>query len=146
MRVVLQDSLTELGVWKHDVEYQLYASPRATIDSGGIGCYRRDGQIRLDFLGLLVSLRSLKATDPRDKIYDLQSLARNRSTYSAPDYSKTNEEVYTKFAKDTLVGKSEEFSSLLAEAGLNKREGLSSWTPDCLAAISLYFSCCYEDD
>jgi hypothetical protein len=130
--VVLKDPLTELGVWNRDVEYELHAPPRATINFGAIGRYRRDEQTWLDFLGLLVSLRSLKATDPRDKIYGLQYLARNRSAYSAPDYSKTNEEVYTKFAEDTLVCKSEELSNLLAEAGLHKqdRKGLSSWAPD----------------
>jgi hypothetical protein len=116
VHIILKDPLIGLGIWDSDVADSLYAPSRATVNFGVIGRYRQAKETREDFLILLVSLRSLQATDPRDKIYGLQNLARNRSVYSSPDYRKTVEHVYTTFARDTLLHNSAELGSLLAEA------------------------------
>lgn len=80
-------------------------------------------------IGLLSDLASKnsEATDPRDKIYGLLSLAGDIDKLPRPDYSKSVEEIYTEFARVLYsTGR-----GIFALAGSeNQSLNLPSWVPD----------------
>lgn len=84
------------------------------------------------FIEVLRRFRGAKATDQRDKVYALLSLAPER--YQAglmPDYSATNTvaDVYKRVAR--LAADSSEIGLLLSSAGgPHEISGLPSWVPD----------------
>ncbi|CAG8981965.1 hypothetical protein HYALB_00004828 [Hymenoscyphus albidus] len=80
-------------------------------------------------LELLLSHKSKKSTDPRDKVFALIGISSSRTTFGAIDYEKDVREVYTHTARhiiqstgklDVICVKQRDFST----------EGLPSWAPD----------------
>ncbi|CAG8956330.1 hypothetical protein HYFRA_00003710 [Hymenoscyphus fraxineus] len=80
-------------------------------------------------LELLLSHKSKKSTDPRDKVFALIGISSSRATFGAIDYEKDVGEVYTHTARhiiqstgklDVVCVKQRDFST----------EGLPSWAPD----------------
>jgi hypothetical protein len=79
--------------------------------------------------GLLLGLVSKhsEATDPRDKIYGLLSLAGDVDTLPKPDYTKDVEAVFLEFAQAMY----RTHRGLLMQAGLQQQSlSLPSWVPD----------------
>jgi hypothetical protein len=94
-----------------------------------------DPQGRQDCLDLIWSTLSLRATDPKDKIFGLLGIC----NYSInPDYSKSAREVYSEFGKEYIRRRKN--LMLLNHAGLGfgteSRLDLPSWVPDFQAISS----------
>jgi hypothetical protein len=79
-------------------------------------------------LDLLRKFRDRKATDPRDKVYALLSIA-YMSNPVAPDYSWTDVMVFRR-ATLTCIYDSQSLSVLCTDLGRKFRSDLPSWVPD----------------
>ncbi|KAJ9618398.1 hypothetical protein H2203_008994 [Taxawa tesnikishii (nom. ined.)] len=80
-------------------------------------------------LDLLCRFRNVQATDPRDKIYALHSLAADRDFVPRVDYSQTVDKVYTQFARYFV--KTGKGLQVVVAASLGQEVlGLPSWVPD----------------
>jgi hypothetical protein len=81
---------------------------------------------------LLRSTRKYKATDPRDKVFALQGVMTDTSSFcNTVDYGSTTEEVYVAFAVYNLQDRKDLW--WLSNAGLStypQNDKLPSWVPD----------------
>jgi len=86
-----------------------------------------------DVLNLVRLTRSSQATDPRDKIFAVYGMLGKQAYPVEPDYTKSVEDIYTRFAVEQ-IRKSGSLDILpLAESsrsGSNLGLGLPSWVPD----------------
>ena len=79
-------------------------------------------------LYLLRSARSLKATDPRDKVFALLNLANDRLKFPPPNYALKTEEVYRLFAQALADGGC--VTEILSMSLYHNKHSLSpSWVP-----------------
>ncbi|KAI1861110.1 hypothetical protein JX265_009729 [Neoarthrinium moseri] len=95
-------------------------------------CMDRDDGERID--NVLHPTRSLKATDPRDKLYALLGVCKLPRDFNfAADYSQPLVQVYTNFA-ESLIRMDHDLSILLTAGIWDPRNGpevgLPSWVPD----------------
>lgn len=114
-------------------EYEKCVAPGTTMANVAMIGQLGQEDWKLRFLPLVVNLRSLQSTDPRDRIFGLQSLAKDAHVYSKADYNKSVEEVFTDFGRGTVKSQEDGFrlGELLAEAALHKQGlDLPSWVPD----------------
>ena len=80
-------------------------------------------------IDLLLRTRSLRCTDPRDKVYALLNLVTNQSSDIQPDYSKSTSETFRSIIEDSL-NKCKTLQ-LLANCVLRGRTlSMPSWVPD----------------
>lgn len=85
-------------------------------------------QLRLSML--LKSMHRHKVTDPRDKIFAvLAMVSTEREEEYIPDYSKTTEETYTKFAA-LMMNDEQHFSPLSDTRSSERSPNLPSWVAD----------------
>lgn len=85
----------------------------------------------LTFLKLLQRFRNRQASDPRDKVYALLSLAKVNAggPNIVPDYTLSDREVYTK-ATFEIMQASKSLAVLSTDTGRKFRYDLPSWVPD----------------
>jgi hypothetical protein len=85
----------------------------------------------MSLLGLLRRFRDRKASDPRDKVYALLSMARTPHDRAPllPDYSLSEVEVFTQATMESIYA-TESLSVFSTELGRKFRKDLPSWVPD----------------
>ncbi|KAK5651183.1 hypothetical protein OQA88_12731 [Cercophora sp. LCS_1] len=128
--------ITEIAI--ENPRYRLVAESLSSAASAILNLTLVKGQIQ-DALAVVSMAREFKATDPRDKIYALISMLRNRDLLSRliPMYSVCTRETYVDFARH-LVNESPFGLQLdvVGHCGRNLRSSawddlrLPSWTPD----------------
>lgn len=84
-------------------------------------------------LHLLRTFRDRQASDSRDKVYALLSLA---NSSIVPDYSKTEAEVFRRATEECIFSSSQSLSVLNSDLGRKFRDDLPSWVPDWSASGS----------
>lgn len=91
----------------------------------------RSQSTRLSLLNLLSQFRDRKASDPRDKVYALLSMARvlPGPYHLAPDYSLSEAEVF-RIATLASIYSTKSLSVFSTELGRKFRADLASWVPD----------------
>jgi len=89
------------------------------------------GPVSLGLLNLLTQFRDRKASDPRDKVYALLSMAWTPPgrTPLTPDYSLSERSVFCKAALESIYA-TESLSMFSTELGRKFRNDLPSWVPD----------------
>ena len=106
--------------------------------SVGILAIRRMQKLRnfdggLALLSLLVSIRGLDATDPRDKLFAIQHLASEKAARVAINYKSSTASVYTQYAVEYLKSTSLDILSAVNPSGIvppSNTSYLPSWVPD----------------
>lgn len=85
----------------------------------------------MTLLHLLQKFRNRRASDPRDKVYALLSLARSngKSPKIIPDYTMGEREVYIKTTLE-IISDTQSIAVLSTENGRKFRNDLPSWVPD----------------
>jgi hypothetical protein len=111
------------------------AVTRSPTSMPSASCKRSFGGERKDefmsLLGLLRRFRDRKASDPRDKVYALLSMARTPQGRAPlqPDYSLSEVEVFTQATMQSIYA-TESLSVFSTELGWKFRKDLPSWAPD----------------
>jgi hypothetical protein len=115
----------------------IYGSPDVPrVHISTIQQLRNPNHEKKRLLDLMTCMRSLEATDPRDRIFGLQQLAVDVNVLPQPDYHKIVEQVYTDFARMAIPIRFNGgfgIGELLVEAGQHKQTSrfkLPSWVPD----------------
>ena len=88
---------------------------------------------RPTLLSLLVSIRGLDATDPRDKLFAIQHLANEKDARVVVDYKSSTTSVYTQYAVEYLKSTSLDILSAVNPSGIvlpPNTNHLPSWVPD----------------
>jgi hypothetical protein len=85
-----------------------------------------------ELLPLLRRFSGRKATDDRDKVYALLSLARNQKSI-APNYSLSVPQVFQAAVLD-IFERTKSLAALAGDLGRKDRQDLPSWVPDWTAA------------
>ena len=82
-------------------------------------------------LDLLIAFRDRKASDPRDKVYALLSMARTQEGKAPliPDYSSSEIEVFRQATLESIYA-TEDLSLFSTELGRKFRDDLPTWVPD----------------
>lgn len=91
----------------------------------------QSGIARLTLLDLLRQFRDRRASDPKDKVYALLSMAQVSSGGDSltPDYSLSEAEVFCKATLESIYS-TESLSVFSTELGRKFRSDLPSWVPD----------------
>lgn len=106
--------------------------------SPGILAVRRIQKLRqvespVALLRLLASIRVLDATDPRDKLFAIQLLARGGDARTVVNYNPPVAYVYAQYAINSLKSSSLDVLSAVNPSGIrmaSKLRNLPSWVPD----------------
>ncbi|TVY42358.1 Heterokaryon incompatibility protein 6,OR allele [Lachnellula occidentalis] len=80
-------------------------------------------------LELLLSHKSKKSTDPKDKVYALIGICSSRDTFGAMDYSSSMRDVYTHTARH-IISTSGKLDVICVKQRDVKPFNLPSWAPD----------------
>lgn len=80
-------------------------------------------------LELLLSHKSKKSTDPRDKVFALIGISNSRKTFGEIDYEKDIKEVFTHTAQH-IIQNSRKLDVICVKQRDFSTEGLPSWAPD----------------
>jgi len=94
----------------------------------GVRSMRFDFAPHFSLTRLLISTRDSKATDPRDKVYDLLGMATHQGSL-VPDYRKTTAEVYME-ATRALIAENHGLEVLNTVHCLEHDENIPSWVTD----------------
>ncbi|KAM0802255.1 heterokaryon incompatibility protein-domain-containing protein [Usnea florida] len=104
-----------------------------------VGTLRRVDGKKLDLEVLLDMVRTLSATDPRDKIFALLGMAKevgedqDMATLLQPDYSKSVQQVFTEVTGASLTRGDLVLLSSVERQNMRQTTGLPSWVPDFTA-------------
>ncbi|KAH0558512.1 hypothetical protein GP486_004829 [Trichoglossum hirsutum] len=125
------DSLLGFPAWTRNESQEFRDATVQLYNLANISSRRREGST-VNFLEILESFRHAKATDPRDKVYSLLSLASEAYQNGiVPDYSTSNTatSVFLGLARCAVtIG---DIELLLRNAGGSQAiSGLPSWVPD----------------
>ncbi|TVY13033.1 Heterokaryon incompatibility protein 6, OR allele [Lachnellula arida] len=80
-------------------------------------------------LELLLSHKSKKSTDPKDKVYALVGICSSRDTFGAMDYSRSMRDIYTHTARH-IISTSGKLDVICVKQHDMSRFDLPSWAPD----------------
>jgi hypothetical protein len=80
-------------------------------------------------LELLLSHKSKKSTDPKDKVYALVGISSSRNTFGNIDYSRSEREIFTHTARH-IISSSRKLDVICVKQHDVRQYGLPSWAPD----------------
>jgi hypothetical protein len=80
-------------------------------------------------LELLLSHKSKKSTDPKDKVYALVGISSTRQTFGPIDYSRSMREIYTHTARH-IIHTSQKLDVICVRQHNENQFDLPSWAPD----------------